>query len=46
VKDQHPAFLEAVAADLDPTLGDVYRPVFVLRRDLQPGAWGERRIGV
>src|SRR5262249_34968575 len=37
-KDQHPAFPEAVAADLDTALNGVDRPVFVLRRDFQPGA--------
>jgi len=39
-------FLEGAAADLDTALGDVDRPVFVLRRDLQSGAWGKRRVDV
>src|SRR5438105_9791423 len=45
-QNQHPALLEAVAADLDAPLGDVDRSLLVLGRDLQPGARGEHRIGI
>jgi hypothetical protein len=42
----HPACFEGVAFDPDAAVGDVDRPLFVLGRKLQSGAFGEHSVGV